>query len=132
MNEDDIKQMIQERIKQALGQQQQSAGTPLGSLVFQPGAGVFQQMGGGVMPADAMQAAPAEESMTPEDYEYFVEIAKRDVLDPEGESIGWNKTVHRYRKPSLSDLTDEGLKEQDQSKKKKTLSEMMIGQGYYG
>jgi hypothetical protein len=54
------------------------------------------------------QVQAAQEGITPEELEYFVDINKRDVkdiigYDQEGKPIirnaGWDKNVHRYTRP---------------------------------
>lgn len=39
------------------------------------------------------------EAMNPADYNYFVDITREDVLDPEGNKAGWKKRVKRYADP---------------------------------
>ncbi|NIP32663.1 MAG: hypothetical protein GWN00_23650 [Aliifodinibius sp.] len=131
--DDQLKMLIQERIKDALSDRQSQRQSVLSELaqmrqIFQPQAGVFQAMGGSVPNSPAVSETPVapEGGMTPEDYEYFVEIQKRNVLDPETqEKVGWNKSVRRFRKPTIEDLTDEGLKSED--RKKKTVADILGG-----
>lgn len=42
------------------------------------------------------QAQAAQMGMSPEELDYFVNIEKRDVMNPDGETVGWDKNVHRY------------------------------------
>jgi len=64
--------------------------------------------GGGARAVKAKQRARQESDdgfdsissgMTPEDWDYLVDIERRDVMSPEGEKIGWDKKVHRYASP---------------------------------
>ena len=34
-------------------------------------------------------------------FDYFVDIERRDQVDPEGNKLGWDKKVHRYRKKKV-------------------------------
>ncbi len=70
------------------------------------GRGLSDMMGGS--PGSPI---PGGSEMSPEDYEYFVDIIRKEIpqkLDPEtGEILdpgGWEKNVHRYRKKK--DLID--------------------------
>jgi hypothetical protein len=71
--------------------------------------------------------------MSPEEYEYYVDIEKRDVfgdpeIDPEtgqpmkAKPIGWDKAVKRYakrarteeaREPTLGDLSSDSMRKRD-------------------
>lgn len=44
--------------------------------------------------------------MSPEDYNYYVDISRQDVFDPQDPSrrIGWDKKVHRYKEPKKKAL----------------------------
>lgn len=49
--------------------------------------GVMDHLGGGA-------AGPAAGE---DPYDYLVDISRRNVTDPNGELVGWDKTVHRHR-----------------------------------
>lgn len=125
----ELEDLIRERIKQELGMRDQSRSNVLNELaqmrqIFgQPSQpGVFQAMGGGIQ----QDQSPMENEMTPEDYEYFVEIQKRDLLNEEGKAIGWDKSVRRFRTPTAADLTDEGFESEDKKKKKnRTIGDLL-------
>jgi hypothetical protein len=57
------------------------------------GGGAQSPQSGGSSVREAMA------QFDPKDYNYFVDITREDVLNPEGEKMGWKKRVKRYADP---------------------------------
>ncbi len=49
-----------------------------------------------------MEALGNGGDMSDDEFDYWVDIARRDVMDKNGEVIGWDKNVHRHRDPKGS------------------------------
>lgn len=89
---------------------------------------------GGVPNVAAGMGAGPGGQIDPEDYDYHVEIQRRDVYgdpteDPQtgemvrGPKLGWDKSVHRWadprhKAPTLGDLTDDGMRRSESEKRK--------------
>jgi hypothetical protein len=108
-----------------------------------PSGSVYSNMQGGASapPSMSTMAQGGGGEMSPEEYEYLVEIQKRDVygqpeIDPETgqpmkqKPIGWDKSVSRIAKrrprpeavqkePNISDLTSDGMKKSDRARNSK-------------
>jgi len=143
--EDIIRQRIQEQLD-ARDQQRRGTFEELGAIKnilggqgggYQPGPSVYGQMA--QQPQQPTQqpgmAAPpgGGQQISPEDYQYYVDIEKRDVygepeIDPETgmpmkqKPLGWDKSVKRYakrakteeaREPSMGDLSSDSMRERD-------------------
>ena len=99
--------------------------------------GQQQPQGGGAIPqpqtvSDTMgrtMAAPpstvsdmAAQNISPEDYNYYVEIQRRNVQNQEGQDIGWDKNVRRWaemrkkKTPSIEDLSSGGMSREDKQR----------------
>lgn len=55
--------------------------------------------GGGGSSEPAPRGNLQEQMFDPKDYNYWVDIQRADVFDPEGQKIGWKKKVKRYADP---------------------------------
>ena len=84
---------------------------------------VYDRMGGGMEAPPGGGEATMGGGISPEDYNYFVDIQRRAVMDPQTqEEIGWDKKVHRWadprnKAPSIGDLTDESMKSKEQKRR---------------
>jgi hypothetical protein len=87
----------------------------------QPSIGMFGAMNDRY-PSDSIPSSMLD------NYDYQVEIQKRDAFDQEGEQIGWNKTVTRFKTPAKADLTDEGMAMRDNKRKRKKKEYIAMGQ----
>jgi hypothetical protein len=119
-----IMQRLAEATKRGMGSWQAPGGAGGQSPIPQPQT-VSDAMGGGAAPPTTMADMAAQE-ISPEDYNYFVEIQRRDVFGDEGEKQGWDKNVRRWAEirkkaePSLEDLhsspSEGGMKRDDQER----------------
>jgi hypothetical protein len=146
-----IDQLIAQRVQEALDRQnQQRRGVydELGAIKGILGAGgqqpvnVFSGMQSPMAAPPSSVAAMGQPEIKPEDYEYLVDIEKRDVygqqeIDPETglpkpqKPIGWDKGVRRYarkakapdptdfREPKLGDLSGESMRNFDKRRDKR-------------
>jgi hypothetical protein len=150
----DVENLIRQRIQEELDRRNQirrGAFDELGAIKGILGGGQQQPAAvnnvyGGMQ--SPMAAPPpsmggmAQQEIKPEDYEYLVDIEKRDVygepeIDPETgmpmkqKPLGWDKSVKRYAKPrpkpdatnyrdpTMGDLSGDGMKEFDRRRDKR-------------
>lgn len=106
-SDDALLQMVRKRIAREL--EEQRGGQVVTNNVYGGGGGGPPQ-GGGL--TEQMAQDPGGGSSSPEDYDYFVDIAREnleagdpDPMDPERKlnREGWRKRVHRYRTPAGGD-----------------------------
>ena len=124
-----IMQRLAEATRRGMGSWQapggQGGAMGQGGPIPQPTT-VSDRMGGGIAPPSTVADMAAQE-ISPEDYNYFVEIQRRDALDPETqEKVGWDKNVRRWaelrskKEPSLEDLhagpSGGGMKREDKER----------------
>lgn len=130
--EDLIRQRIQEQLD-ARDKQRRGVYDELGAIKGILGGGSQQQpqsasvygnmQGGMASPPPAVPGGQGQE-ISPEDYDYYVDIERRNVADPNNpeETIGWDKKVKRYaqrrtvqevKEPTIGDLTTDGMKSRD-------------------
>lgn len=147
-----IEQLIAQRVQEAIDRQnQQRRGVfdELGAIKGILGGGapqqpvnVFSGMQSPMAAPPTSVAAMRQQEITPEDYEYLVDIEKRDVYgEPEIDQetglpkpqkpIGWDKEVRRYarkmkspdatdyREPKLGDLSGESMRNFDKRRDKR-------------
>lgn len=151
----EIDNLIRQRIAEAMNDRQQTRGNTISELsqlkhILGSGGGgggysassnpssgsVMQQQGAGMTDPSQMPQTMGQgvgPSVAPEDYNYFVDINRRDVFEPdesgELQKVGWDKAVHRWadprnKEPRLGDLTDDGMKAKDKKKSRKVMQSL--------
>lgn len=123
INELMVRQVMEAMRREQQGGQRTDRGFP-GTRQRQPDPSVYGQMiGGQSAPPD--MAGMAAQAINPEDYDYMVNIERRDIFDPEDPEkvIGWDKNVIRWaqrrdREPTLGDLSDESMRKRDRKRDK--------------
>lgn len=91
-----ILQALRKRLLEEAGGQR-GQGTIVNNVY---GGSPFNQQGGAQKGVLEGLMSEGEEGQDP--FEYFVDIARRDVTEG-GEKVGWDKTVRRYRKKKDTD-----------------------------
>lgn len=108
---DDINdEMLLREVRRSLMRkiQKESEGGGAASVINNVYGGGLSSGGGnmrGVMDAMASGGGSdgGQHGMEPDDgaYDYFVDINKKDNISDSGEKLGWDKSVHRYRKKKM-------------------------------
>lgn len=115
----DLEKAMKERLMRMINEQPFSGAPPIN--IYNGGAIPTSIQGamsaGGSNSVGAQMAAQQRGDLSPDDLEYLVDISKRDIKDEEGNSLGWDKSVHRYTQPN------------DKKKKKKTPGSSLFEDG---
>lgn len=88
--EDQLQDAIRKRILEEIASKQQSQ---IVQNIYGPGGG--NGSGG----SRSVQEGMIDPRFNPKDYNYWVDITREDVTDPEGEKVGWKKRVKRFAEP---------------------------------